>query len=186
MRAGCAQLHPSSALIGSWMAGDPRRLFIGQETATWSQPRGAGLPRGAPAFAARMRGRLRATVQVRQILAERHFRPCFPVRPLMGGGGKSALVDTDEPAMKLVSSTSFRFESQSLPMAPGEASACVCRPRRPHLPAGGGRCAPHADSRRAGVPAQAGAPGTDSTKDRAAAARDKEDAADVVGRGRVR
>lgn len=89
-----------------------------------------------------MRGRLRATVQVRQILAERHFRPCFPVRTLMGGGGKSALVDTDEPAMKLVSSTSFRFESQSLPMAPGEASACVCRPRRPHLPAGGGRCAP--------------------------------------------
>lgn len=96
-----------------------------------------------------MRGRLRAAVQVRQILAERHFRPCFPVRPLMGGGGKSALVDTDEPAMKLVSSTSFRFESQSLRMAPGEASACLSpaqappsrwgRPLRPSMPTAAGQ-----------------------------------------------
>lgn len=57
----------------------------------------------------------------------------------------------------------------------------------PTFPLGAAAAPLHADSRRAGVPAQAGAPGTDSTKDRAAAAaRDKEDAADVVGRGRVR
>lgn len=56
----------------------------------------------------------------------------------------------------------------------------------PTFPLGAAAAPLHADSRRAGVPAQAGAPGTDSTKDRVAAARDKEDAADVVGRGRVR
>lgn len=56
----------------------------------------------------------------------------------------------------------------------------------PTFPLGAAAAPLHADSRRAGVPAQAGAPGTDSTKARAAAARDKEDAADVVGRGRVR
>lgn len=56
----------------------------------------------------------------------------------------------------------------------------------PTFPLGAAAAPLHADSCRAGVPAQAGAPGTDSTKDRAAAARDKEDAADVVGRGRVR
>lgn len=56
----------------------------------------------------------------------------------------------------------------------------------PTFPLGAAAAPLHADSRRAGVLAQAGAPGTDSTKDRVAAARDKEDAADVVGRGRVR
>lgn len=56
----------------------------------------------------------------------------------------------------------------------------------PTFPLGAAAAPLHADGRRAGVPAQAGAPGTDSTKDRAAAARDKEDAADVIGRGRVR
>lgn len=172
------------------MAGDSRRLFIGQEAATWSQPRGAGPGQGngSQLWSASLRSAHAWAAPSRHPGVAGPGRTSFPrrapVSTLMRGAGNLTLIDINEPAIQLVSSTPFRFTSQSLPTkTPSEASLCVPH-AGPNFPLGAAAAPLHAESHQAGVPAQPGATGTARRTPRLQRAG-REDTAEADG-GRVR
>lgn len=184
-----AQIAPRGRPAGSqqcadWLADGGRP----SAAAHWSggchvvldRSRELGLRRGGPAFAARMRGRLRPAVQVRRVLTEHRFRPRPPVRTSVRGGGNLTLVDVNEPAIKLVSSTSFRLKSQPRRQV---RPHCVT-PMQAPTSRWGWLLPRSVLSHQAGVPAQPGATGTARRTQRLQ--RDGKDDAAEAGRGRVR